>query len=535
MPPNPSSRRAFTTAVICALCWSSLAIAGEWEGIEYQSLFKVLGSATYQDPADSTLNPDNLILELPRWNYNTQLRLDLRADAGPVQVVLKPRFAYDLNEWEWGPKEGDSESDDDFYLNEGHILFSIADELFLSYGRENLQWGPSYLFPASNPFVQDSGQNNPKREVPGLDYAKAVWVPNRTWTFSLISNVGEGEANIERTIDPQYDGFVSGIESEAEAQRQSIEEQYQAGLREINKLREQAPGTSGPIAKALDKQADELDAFAKEQRDAALAEVDRQTSDILQQASVERNTYNRDFERVHAFKTDYLTFQKYASVIVSYKESEEYDDIRRLRLGGYAGWTASEALLLYTEGAFSLRGDELYPVADEESPFGLRFAQTREEEDDFAATALIGGSYTLRDGTTFIVEYLHNGLGYSDSQARDYYSLRRQAADAQDDEEPYPSLGQITLAQAQDPGMRFIRQNYLLLQFQPNLANDYGMILRSTFNLDDESIQFIVIASYELGDRMQLFAILDQNFGDDNTEFTSLVDASYQLGFEFTW
>jgi hypothetical protein len=46
--------------------------------------------------------------------------------------------------------------------------------LYLSYGRENLQWGPSYLFSPSNPFFHDNGRSNPKKEIPGMDFARLV-------------------------------------------------------------------------------------------------------------------------------------------------------------------------------------------------------------------------------------------------------------------------------------------------------------------------------------------------------------------------
>lgn len=503
--------------------------------LDYRYVVKVLNSASFYGPGDSTLNPGNAVLQLPAVNLDTQARPDLNASAGPVAFYIKPRLALSWQAWDEGPRDGEETTDTDSYVNEWQLRLSIADRVFVSYGRENLQWGPSYLFSPSNPFVQDNGQNNPKREVAGMDYGKLQWIPVRNWSVSLIANVGEGRAGIERNIDNRYDGFVDLANREAQAQIDYIDRQYEQGVAQIDQLRQAVPG-NGPLAQRLNRRADELLAFAAQQRDAAVAEVDRTVNDILDEAALQRDAYNREFRNQYALKTDWQTTEKYATLVASYQESAEREDPKRTRLGGYAGWTASDALLLYTEASASLRGGELYPTEDPNSPFGMRLARTREVSDDFKAGAVAGASYTFLGGQTIIGEYLHNGSGYNGSQASDYYDLREQAADGLGAEEPVNTLSLVTLGLAADPGMRFIRQNYLLLQYQHfQIVGELGFVMRATYGLDDNSAQLIPIMQYSLGDHTQLFAILNQNVGPQNTEFTSLYTHAYQIGLELSF
>ncbi|MFH0907930.1 MAG: hypothetical protein V1929_04140 [bacterium] len=510
---------------------------GGWlDQVEWRYLLKLQASINEQEPADSSLNPNNDVLQIPSRNLNSQVRLDVNAELGPVAFFIKPRFVAEELRWDEGTLDGETESDTESYVNEWQLRLSIADRLYASYGRENLQWGPSYLFSPSNPLITDNGQDNPKREVPGLDYAKLLWVPNSGWSVSLIANLDEGEASISRNIDSEYNTFLGQVASEAQAQLDEIERQYQAGLAQIDQLRNSAPGTRGPLAQEANAQADALDALAAEQQQAAIDEVNSTTAEIYQEAALQRDTYNRTFQRQYAAKVDYTTLQKYATAIASYQETDKTDEApERIRLGGYAGWTASDAMLLYAEGSASLRGQELYPVEDASSPIGLRLAPTRLNEDDFRGVMLVGGTYTFLGGQTLVAEYLYNGAGYDSAEADRYYELRDHADNALLEPEPLPTLGLLTLAQAEDVGMRFIRRNYILLQYQQiQVVGNLGFILRNTFNLDDGSVQVIPILQYNVGDRWQVFAIMSHNFGSRDSEFTSVYDHAYQLGIEFT-
>lgn len=70
------------------------------------------------------------------------------------------------------------------------------DKLFFSYGRENLQWGPSFLYSPSNPFFRDNGRSNTYMEIQGMDFARVLFVPHLNWSISLIVNTDEGRQDL---------------------------------------------------------------------------------------------------------------------------------------------------------------------------------------------------------------------------------------------------------------------------------------------------------------------------------------------------
>ena len=173
------------------------------EGFNY--LFKTLVFGTTTQPADSTQNPNNDFLEIPRYTLDFELRPDLSLDFRRLFLIVKPRINVERQYWEDGNRDGDSSTDDDCYINEWLVRLRLTEGLFASYGRENLQWGPSFFLSPSNPFFRDNGQSNPKREVPGMDFARFVWIPNSSWTASLIANTDEGRQEfILDDFEPSY-------------------------------------------------------------------------------------------------------------------------------------------------------------------------------------------------------------------------------------------------------------------------------------------------------------------------------------------
>jgi hypothetical protein len=217
------------------------------------------------------------------------------------------------------------------------------------------------------------------------------------------------------------------------------------------------------------------------------------------------------------------------SMILSRKEHD------RDRLGAFGGWTATDALLLYGEGAISKGTDARYPEKSDH-PFGASMEQIDDEASSLEGIGLIGGSYTLEMGPTLTIEYIYNGPGYNNRQARDYYHLRDVAADAFDFTGPIGDLSRLTLSQTADPGLRFLRQNYVMFQYSHNDIKDIlNLTFRWTRNLDDGSSQFISIVEYFFGEHTQLFSIGTVNSADGNTEFGSIVGYQWMVGFEYTF
>jgi hypothetical protein len=170
----------------------------------------LLSYGVVQDAAASSQNPGYLFLDLPVYQGDLEARPDIYMDLKAMDISLKPRFTLQWQSGNHNDTTGTSQWDSDGYINEWLARLRICASLFLSYGRENLQWGPSYLLSPSNPFFDDNGRSNPKQEVAGMDFARLVWLPDANWTLSLIANTGPGrqtdaEASFEQTCALKVD------------------------------------------------------------------------------------------------------------------------------------------------------------------------------------------------------------------------------------------------------------------------------------------------------------------------------------------
>ncbi len=157
---------------------------------------RFLGSHRYVRPVLGGVNPDNRVLDLPRQTSELEARVDATLDLGRLFLSAKPRARFTRDRWQDGPRSGDAENDEETLLLEGSARLRLHETLFVSFGRENLQWGPGQFMNPSNPFIPDNGRDNPVREVPGMDFLRLVWLPTYAWTLSWITNTGRGEGQV---------------------------------------------------------------------------------------------------------------------------------------------------------------------------------------------------------------------------------------------------------------------------------------------------------------------------------------------------
>ena len=156
-----------------------------------------------QRPVNSVLNPDNR-RKVPRYTLASDFRPDFAFRASRLDLQFKPRFDFTWERCEDGICDGQEDKDLSSYVNEWLVRIEPVDSLFVSYGREDLQWGPAMLLSPSNPFYTDNGRSNPKMEVPGADYGRVVWSPNIKWTGSFIVQTDEGRQEEVDDFEPTY-------------------------------------------------------------------------------------------------------------------------------------------------------------------------------------------------------------------------------------------------------------------------------------------------------------------------------------------
>jgi hypothetical protein len=157
----------------------------------FYSRINVLGFGLYQETVSSPLNPGNT-LGIPRDQAELDFRPDFNLKLRQFEFDLKPRFQWAGSQALAAERGRVTAHRQDRFINEGYVRYRLFDRLILSYGRENLQWGPSAMLSPSNPFNANNGRTNPYVELPGMDYARAVLVASPALTFSVISNTGKG-------------------------------------------------------------------------------------------------------------------------------------------------------------------------------------------------------------------------------------------------------------------------------------------------------------------------------------------------------
>ncbi|HET7318205.1 MAG TPA: hypothetical protein VFK23_03610 [Nitrospirota bacterium] len=163
---------------------------------------RVLTMFDYQDPASSTQNPDNAFARLYRYSGEVDLRPDLIVDTPIVGWSFKPRVTYFYRWWEDGVTKGERDDEARFFVNEWMIQPKPTDNLFLSFGKEKLLWGNSFLVSPSNILFRDTEKVNPKAEVEGKYLAQVTWLPSSSVTVNLIGRTQKEENALGESAQP---------------------------------------------------------------------------------------------------------------------------------------------------------------------------------------------------------------------------------------------------------------------------------------------------------------------------------------------
>ncbi len=402
--------------------------ANDW----FSRNFRALLFTEMQEPSNSSQTPDNAFLRIPRYQVELDLRPDFAVETPMVSWTFKPRVIATAEWWRDGEPTGERDREARFFVNEWMVQPKLTDDLFISFGKEKLLWGASFLVSPSNILFKDTEKANPKAEVEGKYMGRVVYMPNRNVT-------------------------IMGID---ETQR-------------------------------------------------------------------EENAFGGPLRPIRAIKVDILGSSSQVSVI-GYAQQHE-----RFRLGSYGQWTASDAVVLYYDGIVSKGTDVLYPVLDPANPLGGSMGPVNEQSSRPFATVTVGGSYTFLSGETLSIEFLYNGVGYDDNEARNYYALRQHAAAGYLSNGPLVGLSAMTLADTLNPGMPFLRRYYLLAQVQEReIGNVLDVMVRFVRSLEENSGLASVIVEWQVAKRVQLFTIDSIAFGGKETEFRSLIEKSFLAGVE---
>ena len=183
--------------VLVLLLLQPLSASGSDATQETAFSYNILGLllADAQHPARSTQNPDNAFLDLYRCSGALELRPDIFWDPPFASAVFKPRFTAAHKWWEDGMAEGKTDSESRAFVNEWRIQGKPLSYLFVSFGKEKMLWGPSFLADPSNILFSNTEKINPKREIEGKYLAKLIFIRDNAVTVTAGS-----ETQKERTV-----------------------------------------------------------------------------------------------------------------------------------------------------------------------------------------------------------------------------------------------------------------------------------------------------------------------------------------------
>jgi hypothetical protein len=400
--------RSALTGVILLLngiVMSTVADAVEWDGTVYA--YPTVTAVR----KDSLLNPDNQIARLPEQSQTVEARFDVKLHYQALRVTLRPILL-----WQQDRNDLGEAHDNEAYLSQGEVRWTLNDAWNLAAGREVMNWGPGQFRSASNPFYFDNGRTDPIRELGGIDVVKLSWTPNTRQSLSLGYITGSGH-NETSTIDWQHTWILRATQRA---------EKGAAGL-----------------------------ALAKKQGQAVFVGADMQ-------------------------------------------------------------YTLTDALLLYTEASSSTQPNILQSPVDPTQPFRVETESARH------TTVLIGSSYTLTNGQSVSLEYLHHGHGYSVSELDAYFSRAANATLPAD-------AGVLGMALSYAPPL--LGRDYLHLVWQSNMFESDGYWrLMLTQSLTDQGKQVAGYAEMPFNQRVSGFGFAMHAWGSTRQEFPSLITSKVSIG-----
>jgi hypothetical protein len=151
-----------------------------------------ISALRWLDPRDTALNPDNAIFRIPGLWLQTELRPDGRLGVGPrVTFVARPRL-YAWNETSWSDGNSTSRREASANWTELFVNWRATDNLQVTYGLQNFQWGPAELLSPSNRIFHEVGLfRDPIYYVRGRHLARVNASVGKAWSLVALGELGD--------------------------------------------------------------------------------------------------------------------------------------------------------------------------------------------------------------------------------------------------------------------------------------------------------------------------------------------------------
>lgn len=130
----------------------------EAPSLEARGSVEWLTAGRWTELAHTPLNPGNAMLAYPQAHVQTELRPNLKLEHGHMlAAVFRPRVLATWDAARFGGAWDEGEADAELEWSEAYLTWRLSDELAMSLGRQNFQWGPAELMSPSNRIFHESG------------------------------------------------------------------------------------------------------------------------------------------------------------------------------------------------------------------------------------------------------------------------------------------------------------------------------------------------------------------------------------------
>lgn len=176
--------------------------------------------------------------------------------------------------------------------------------------------------------------------------------------------------------------------------------------------------------------------------------------------------------------------------------------------GAHGQYTMNDELMLYGEFGSSVLPVALGSPADLSQPYLIQSPAPRRN------AALAGSSYTLENGQSLVLEYLHDGHGYTKAEEAAYFQR---------------ATTQFGLPLGLMP--RLLGRDYVHAVWQANMMSETGYWrLMYTRNLTDNGNEIAAYGETTLHPRLSLYALAVLPLGSARQEAGMLFTRSFTLG-----
>jgi hypothetical protein len=196
----------------------------EPSNIEQRVNFDWLNGGFLRNRSESTYNPNNTIFETENYGLRTDLNVDYRLTYNTVnKFVVRPRAYSQYTNYEISADEvvNLKRNRGKIDLTEAFAEMWPSDQVSVTLGLQNFQWGPAEIISPSNPLYHfNREQRSILWKEKGRNLVRVNWSPSQTWSFVGMAEVASnGEPDFIADRDFQPKGVLKAeVRSESESQ-----------------------------------------------------------------------------------------------------------------------------------------------------------------------------------------------------------------------------------------------------------------------------------------------------------------------------